>query len=91
MTENIISELNELRTRMGLCSFVKREVAFLKEFCSIMKPIVRGLDILQGEDSYFYETLLPMLKTIIKKTKALILQLFSATVGMVDAIENSIK
>ena len=67
ITENSTSELNELCTKMGLRSFVEKEIAFLKEYCSVMKPLARGLDILQGEDHCFYGTLLPTLETIIKK------------------------
>ena len=46
ITENSASELNELCTKMGLCSFVEKEIVFLKEYCSVMKPLARGLDIL---------------------------------------------
>ena len=68
-----------------------KEIAFLKEYCSVLKPLARGLDILQGEDNCFYGTLLPNLETIIKKIKALIPQLSTATVGLVYTIESSIK
>lgn len=83
--------MNELCTRMGLCSFAEKEIVFLKEYCSVLKPLARGLDILQGEDNCFYGTLLPTLETIIKKIKALIPQLSTATVGLVYTIESSIK
>ena len=76
---------------MGLHTFVEREIVFLKEYCSVLKPLARGLDILQGEDNCFYGTLLPTLETIIKKTKALVPHLSPITVGLVDAIESSIK
>jgi len=85
-----MSELNELCTRLGVHFFAEREVTFLKEYCSVMKPVARTLNILQGEDNCFYGTLLPILNSIIKKTKALIPHLSSATVGMVDTIESSI-
>ena len=55
-----------------------------------MKPLARGLDILQGEDHCFYGMLLPTIQTILKKTKALIPHLSFAIVGMVNTIENSI-
>ena len=76
---------------MGLHSFAEKEFVFLKENCSVLKPLARGLDILQGEDNCFYRTLLPTLETIIKKIKALIPQLSTATVGLVYTIESSIK
>ena len=56
-----------------------------------MKPLARGLDILQGEDHCFYGTLLPILEAIIKKTNAVISQLSPTTVGLAYTIESSIK
>ena len=38
ITENT-SELNELCTRMGVRSLVEREIVFLKEYCSVLKPL----------------------------------------------------
>ena len=47
ITENSIAELNELCARMELHCFGDREIIFLKEYCAILKPFARGLDILQ--------------------------------------------
>ena len=76
---------------MGLRFFAEKEIVFLKEYFSVLKPLATGLDILQGEDNCFYGTLLPTLETIIKKIKALIPQLSTTTVGLVYTIESSIK
>ena len=76
---------------MGLRTFVEREIVFLKEYCPVLKPLARGLDILQGEDNCFYGTLLPSLERIIKKTKAPVPHLSPITIGLVDAMESSIK
>ena len=91
ITENSIAELNELCTRMELRCFSDSEITFLKEYCAVLKPFVRGLDILQGEDNCFFGTLLPTLETIIKKVKAVKPILSSMTMGLVDCIENAIK
>ena len=91
ITENSIAELNELCTRMELRCFSDREITFLKEYCAVLKPFARGLDILQGEDNCFFGTLLPTLETIIKKVKAVKPSLSSMTMGLVDCIENAIK
>ena len=93
ITENSISELNELCTRIYIevrC-FSDREITFLNEYCAVLKPLSRGLDILQGEDNCFFGTLLPTLETIIKKVKTVKADLSSMTVGLVDCIENAIK
>ena len=57
----------------------------------MLKPLARGLDILQGEDNCYFGTLLPTLETIIKKVKAVKAKLSSMTTGLVDCIENAIK
>jgi len=49
-----------------------------------LKPVSRGLDILQGEDSCFYGKLLPTLKTIVNKTIAKKSELLSAIVDYID-------
>jgi len=61
-------ELNEL---LDLRSFTELEFKFLKEHCVILKPLSRGLDILQGEDNCFFGSLSPTLEAIIKKVVTL--------------------
>ena len=60
---------------------LSKKIVFLKEYYSVLKPLSRGSDILQGKDNCFYGSLLPTLETIIKKTKALVPQLSPITVG----------
>ena len=84
-------------------NFTEKELAFLKENCAVLRPLSRGLDILQGEDCCYYGTilqgedccyygtLLPTLITILKKTKAEVPNLFSMISGLAYAIECSIK
>ena len=56
-----------------------------------MQPLSRGLDILQGEDSCYYGTLLPTLATIIKKTRATFPQLSTMITGLAETVESAIK
>ena len=63
----------------------------MKEYCAVLKPLARGLDILQGEDDCYFGTILPVLTTIIKKVNALKPNLSSMTKGLVDFIENAVK
>ena len=49
-----------------------------------------GLDTLQGEENCFYETHLPTLVTIIKKTKATTSGLSTMITGLAYAAEDSI-
>lgn len=64
--ENSPRDLNDVCTSIETCNFTEKELTFLKEYCSALQPLSRGLDILQGEDSCYYGTLLPTLATIIK-------------------------
>ena len=60
-----------------------KKLTFLKEYCDVLKPLTKGLDILQGEDNCYFGTLLPTLKAIIKKIKAVKPNLSSAAMGLV--------
>lgn len=91
ITENSLEEINTLCTKLELRCFTDKEFTFLTEYCKVLYPLVRGLDILQGEENCFYRTLLPTLVTIIKKTKATTSGLSTMTTGLVYAIEESIK
>jgi len=71
ITENSMAELSELCTKMKLRCFNERELNFLKEYCIVLKPLSRSLDILQGEDNCYFGTLLPTLETVIKKLVAI--------------------
>ena len=63
----------------------------LKEYTAALKPLYRGLDILQGEYDCYYGTLLPTLEMICKKTKVLVSQLSTMTTGLAYAIDDAIK
>lgn len=63
-----IAELNTISYNFGLKAITDREYLFLREYCTVMKPLTVALDILQGEDNCFYGTLLPTLETLISKT-----------------------
>ena len=83
--------MNDLCTSFEIRSFTERELTFLKEYCAALSPLSRGLDILQGEDSCYYGTLLPTLSTIIRKTKAALPQLSSMTTGVAQTVQNAIE
>uniref|UniRef100_A0A3P9CBE3 BED-type domain-containing protein n=1 Tax=Maylandia zebra TaxID=106582 RepID=A0A3P9CBE3_9CICH len=40
----------------------------IREYCAVMKPLTVALDILQGEDHCFYDTLIPTLESLMTKT-----------------------
>ena len=63
----------------------------MKDYCAALSPLSRGLDILQGEDSCYYGTLLPTLATIIRKTKAALPQLSSMTKGFAQTVQNAVE
>ena len=63
----------------------------MKEYCVVLKPVSRGLDVLQGEDNCFFGSLLPTLEAIIKKVVALKVDLSAMTVGLAGAVEDAIR
>ena len=91
VTENPLAELNELCTKLELRCFTEREFKFLKEYSAVLKPVSRGLDILQGEDNCFFGSLLPTLEAIIKKVVTLKPDLSSMTVRLAGCIEDAIR
>ena len=91
VVENSLADLNDLCAKLVLRGFNEREIMFLKEYCTVLKPLSRGLDILQGEDNCYYGTLLPTLETIIKKMKTKKSELSPTIVGLVDSIDSAIR
>ena len=75
--------MNDLCTKLELGCPSEREFKFLKEYTIVvLKPLSRGLDILQGKDNCFFGTLLPTLQMIIKKIVAIQPGLSSMTCGL---------
>ena len=92
VVENSLADINELCSSIiELRSFSEKELCFLQEYIIALKPLSRGLDILQGEDYCYYGTLLPTLETICKKTKASIPKLSTMTTGLAYAVDSAIK
>lgn len=91
ITENTLDKLNTLCTKLELCCFIDKELTFPKEYCKVLNPLVRGLDILQGKENCFYGTLLPTLVTILKKTNAIKTQLTAPTTGLALSLEDAIN
>ena len=89
--ENPPAILNDLCTSFEIRNFTERGLTFLKEYCADLSPLSRGLDILQGEDSCYYGTLLPTLATIIRKTKAALPQLSAMTTSLAQTVQNAIE
>ena len=46
VVENSIVDLNDLCVKFDIRCFNKKEVTFLKEYCTVLQPLSRGLDIL---------------------------------------------
>ena len=85
VTENASAELDELCAKLNLHCFNE------KEYCKVLQPFARGLDILQGEDKCFYGTLLPTLETVLKKIRDIKANLSVMTTGLTFSIEEAIK
>uniref|UniRef100_A0AAZ1XY96 HAT C-terminal dimerisation domain-containing protein n=1 Tax=Oreochromis aureus TaxID=47969 RepID=A0AAZ1XY96_OREAU len=61
-------ELNTIFSKFGLTAMTEREHQFIREYCTVMRPLTLALDIVQGEDNTFYGILLPTLETLMFKT-----------------------
>jgi len=70
VVENSLSDINKVCCSIQLRGFSERDLCFLQEHVITLKPLSRGLDILQ-EDYCYYGTLLPTLETICKKPRPL--------------------
>ncbi|XP_049895642.1 uncharacterized protein LOC126387133 [Epinephelus moara] len=82
-------DLNTLCSRLDIRALTEREHLFLKEYCSVLKPLTIALDILQG-DSY-YGALLPTLETLMSRTLALQNGLSRMTADLPGVIVQAIK
>uniref|UniRef100_A0A8C6UZ75 Transposase n=1 Tax=Neogobius melanostomus TaxID=47308 RepID=A0A8C6UZ75_9GOBI len=72
ISDNSVIDLNRLCARLDIRAPTEREYLFLKEYCSVLKPLTVALDILQGEDNNsYYGFLLPTLETLMSRTLAL--------------------
>ncbi len=71
ISDILAHDLTTLCTRLDIRAPTEREHLFLKEHCSVLKPLTIALDILQGEDSCYYGALLPTLETLMSRTVAL--------------------
>ncbi|XP_034082438.1 uncharacterized protein LOC117552875 [Gymnodraco acuticeps] len=84
-------DLNTLCTRLDIRAPTEREHLFLKEYCSVLKPLTVALDILQGEDNCYYGTLLPTLETLMSRTLALQNGLSRMTANLPGVIVQAIR
>ena len=86
-----LANINKLCTQLNMKCMNDKEYQFLKEYCLIMKPFTIALDILQGEDTCFYGTLLPTLEILMAKTLAVKNGLSKMTGELPDIIVKAIK
>lgn len=66
------SLLNDLCTELQIPKYTVVDLAYLKEYCKVMKPFAEILDFLQGEQNIYYGMLIPSLVTLKVKTDKLI-------------------
>lgn len=80
-----MTDLSTISNRLELKCIGEREFQFLREYCTIMKPLTVSLDILQGEESCYYGTLLPIIEVLMSKLLEIKEGLIIAT-GLPEAI-----
>ena len=86
ITEIPMPKLTTLCSQLGIKAIAEREYQFLKEYCTVTKPLAAALDELQGEDKCYYGCLLPALEVLMSKTLARRDGLSRMTAGLPDAI-----
>ncbi len=59
--------LNEICKALSLPVFAPNEIAFLKEYCEVMKPLTVALDVLQAQEKCFLGFLLPTIVSLRKR------------------------
>ncbi|XP_074552409.1 uncharacterized protein LOC141809329 [Halichoeres trimaculatus] len=84
------TDLSAIAQSLQLKCLSDKELHFLKEYCATMKPLTVVLDILQGEESCHYGTLLPALEALMSKTLEVKDSLTVAT-GLPEAVVEAIK
>ncbi|KAF0753476.1 Uncharacterized protein FWK35_00014868 [Aphis craccivora] len=71
IVENI-DKIDDICIKLELVSFSRpREVGFLKEYCKVMKPLSKALDVLQGDKSVCLGFLLPTINAVHKSLNGL--------------------
>ncbi|XP_011686460.1 PREDICTED: uncharacterized protein LOC105449160 isoform X2 [Wasmannia auropunctata] len=60
-------KINQCLDHCNLQRLSEIEMKFMEEYCQIMEPLARALDILQGESGMYMGFLLPVLKTLQEK------------------------
>ena len=81
------AKLNELCISVELRCFTERELTFLKEYCIVLKPLSRGLDILQGE----YHCSTAYIANKYQKDESYKTGLSCMTTSLVAAVESNIR
>ena len=84
--ENPLVDLNKLCTALGVRCITEKEYQFLKEYCMVVKPLTRALDILQGEDNCYHGMILPTIESMIIRTLEIKKDVSRMTSGLPDVI-----
>lgn len=66
---NSRSQLNNLFEELGIQNqmFKESELDYLSDYCKVLEPLARAIDILQGDQNTFFGYLLPCLGSLHKK------------------------
>jgi len=81
-SKNVMSDACQA---LNVMPFRTSEISFLTEYCHVMQPLARSLDILQVENKCFIDYLLPTLTSLETKLRQLRPQLKVAA-SLVDAV-----
>lgn len=82
--------LRQICEQLGLTALRPNEVCFLSEYCKVMKPVAKALDICQAENNCYIGILLPTLLSLRNKLESY-RQEVRITVPLIDALKHGVE
>ncbi|XP_018309187.1 uncharacterized protein, partial [Mycetomoellerius zeteki] len=91
LLKNDSEKINQCLDYCNLQRLTENEIKFLEEYCQIMEPLARALDIIQGETGMYMGFLLPGLKTLQEKMEKFNKNGFTHCQALITAIQEGLN
>ncbi|XP_018358199.1 PREDICTED: uncharacterized protein LOC108757991 [Trachymyrmex cornetzi] len=89
LLKNDSEKINQCLDYCNLQRLTENEIKFLEEYCQIMEPLARALDIIQGETGMGF--LLPVLKTLQEKMEKFNKNGFTHCQALITAVQEGLN